>query len=113
MSLVTPQEALREAVGRAGSQAALARICGVKQPSVWAWLKQGKTLPAEHVLGVESATGISRHRLRPDLYPPGELSHPPLPSDAEGLSLSKPAPAGPYNRGGKLQPKAVLGEPVR
>lgn len=47
----------------------MARICGVRQPSVWAWLRGGKSLPAEHVLKVEAATGVSRHELRPDIYP--------------------------------------------
>ena len=42
---------------------------GVSQPTVWAWLKQGKMLPAEFVLKTEAETGISRHDLRPDLYP--------------------------------------------
>lgn len=65
-------EALKLAVKEAGSQLAFANICGVKQPSVWAWLKNGKSLPAEHVLTVERATGVSRHDLRPDIYPETE-----------------------------------------
>lgn len=65
----TPLGALETAVEKIGSQAALARLCGVKQPSVWHWLKNSQRLPAEHVLAVEAATGISRHELRPDIYP--------------------------------------------
>jgi len=65
----TPFEALKAAVNRAGSQSAFARICGVSQPSVWKWLQSGKRLPAEHVLKVEAELGVSRHVLRPDLYP--------------------------------------------
>jgi DNA-binding transcriptional regulator YdaS (Cro superfamily) len=65
---VSPTEALAAAVERAGSQSAFARICGVGQPAVWKWL-QGKHLPAEHVLTAERETGVSRHLLRPDLYP--------------------------------------------
>jgi DNA-binding transcriptional regulator YdaS (Cro superfamily) len=68
---LTPLEALNLAVTRIGSQAALARLCDVKQPSVWHWLNESKQLPAEHVLKVEAATGVSRHDLRPDLYPRG------------------------------------------
>lgn len=30
---------------------------------------RGLPLPAEYVLATERATGISRHDLRPDLYP--------------------------------------------
>lgn len=61
--------ALQRAVDKVGSQSAFARLIGVSQPTVWAWLKDGKTLPAEFVLTVESATDISRHELRPDIYP--------------------------------------------
>jgi DNA-binding transcriptional regulator YdaS (Cro superfamily) len=66
---VAPYEALMLAVEMAGSQSELARICDVGQPTVWKWLQSSKRLPAEHVLAVEAATGISRHLLRPDIYP--------------------------------------------
>ncbi|WP_137681152.1 transcriptional regulator [Aurantiacibacter suaedae] len=66
----TPYEALRKATEIAGSQTAFANICGVGQPAVWKWLQSAKRLPAEHVLKVEAATGVSRHDLRPDIYPP-------------------------------------------
>ena len=36
-------------------------------------ISQWKQVPAERVLDVERATGISRHDLRPDLYPPEEV----------------------------------------
>lgn len=53
-----------------GNQSALARICGVSQPTVWGWFNKGRgILPGEYVLAVERATGVSRHVLRPDLYP--------------------------------------------
>ena len=32
-------------------------------------ISQWKQVPAERVLDVEQATGVSRHRLRPDIYP--------------------------------------------
>lgn len=35
-------------------------------------VSQWKQVPAERVLDVERATGVSRHRLRPDLYPAPE-----------------------------------------
>ncbi|NLS26209.1 hypothetical protein S2M10_11900 [Sphingomonas sp. S2M10] len=71
----TPSEALQQAINIAGSQSAFARLVGVTQPSVWTWIRRSKPLPAEHVLKVEAATGVSRHDLRPDLYPrePGQL----------------------------------------
>lgn len=41
----------------------------VSQPTVWRWINQSKQLPPQHVLAAESATGVSRHDLRPDIYP--------------------------------------------
>ncbi|MEO7469479.1 MAG: YdaS family helix-turn-helix protein [Sphingobium limneticum] len=69
---LTPFEALKEALSRACSQANLAAMCGVGQPAVSKWLQSGKRLPADYVLAVEAATGVSRHLLRPDIYPLSE-----------------------------------------
>lgn len=69
MGDVSQLHALQIATHRAGSQAALGRICGRTQPTVWHWLNRAKRLPAQHVLQVEEATGVSRHALRPDIYP--------------------------------------------
>jgi DNA-binding transcriptional regulator YdaS (Cro superfamily) len=69
MTASTPFESLQAAVSEAGSQSALARICGVSQAAVWRWLQSEKPLPAQHVLAVEDATKISKHLLRPDIYP--------------------------------------------
>lgn len=63
-----PNSALAEAVKRAGSQAALAKAIGVTQQTVSNWLK-AKTA-AEYVLAIERETDVSRHLLRPDIYPP-------------------------------------------
>ncbi|WP_082794858.1 transcriptional regulator [Sphingomonas sanguinis] len=60
---------LAEAVRAAGNQTAFGRLIGKRQSSVREWLKNDRPLPAEHVLAIEEATGISRHRLRPDIYP--------------------------------------------
>lgn len=65
----TPAAALKAAVAVVGGQSAMARLLGLAQTSVWAWIHREKSLPAEHVLTVEAETGISRHDLRPDLYP--------------------------------------------
>lgn len=64
-------EALRRAKDIIGSEAALADVVGVKQPSVNYILRSGKKVPAEWCLPVERATDgkVSRHELRPDLYP--------------------------------------------
>lgn len=45
-------------------------MIGVTQQAVFKWLRDGKHLPAEHVLTVERETGVAKERLRPDLYPP-------------------------------------------
>ena len=64
----TPNQALKTAVEIAGSQSALGRVLGVTQRAVWRWVSEGKHLPAQHVLAVEKATGVSKELLRPDLF---------------------------------------------
>lgn len=65
----TPFEALMTAVDKAGSQAEIARIAGVSPTAVWKWVQSSKRVPPEFVLKIEAATGVSRHDLRPDIYP--------------------------------------------
>ena len=55
---------LTEAIRTAGGVSELARRLGIAQPSVSNWSR----VPAERVLAVEAATGITRARLRPDLF---------------------------------------------
>ncbi|MDA9434430.1 molecular chaperone TorD family protein [Bradyrhizobium sp. CCBAU 51627] len=55
---------LNLAIGAAGGVAQLARKIGIAQPSVSNWSR----IPAERVIAVEAATGVSREILRPDLY---------------------------------------------
>lgn len=63
------KEALLDACKAVGGQSALARKLGMKsQGSVSDWIAAGR-VPAERVLAIESVSGVSRHRLRPDLYP--------------------------------------------
>lgn len=52
----TSQEELRKKLG----------IQGTGTISKW----EARKVPAERVLDVERVTGISRHILRPDIYPP-------------------------------------------
>jgi len=58
---------LDRAISEAGSGVALAKIAGVTPMAVSYWKVRG--VPAHQVLTIESATGVSRHELRPDLYP--------------------------------------------
>jgi TorA maturation chaperone TorD len=55
---------LDRAIDAAGGVAQLARKIGVAQPSVSNWNR----VPAQRVIAVEAATGVSRKQLRPDLY---------------------------------------------
>ena len=77
-----PVLALQAAIDIVGSQAKMSRLLGVTQPTVWRWLNvQGgmthlNTAGENIVLKVEAATGISRHDLRPDIYPREPIPHP-------------------------------------
>jgi DNA-binding transcriptional regulator YdaS (Cro superfamily) len=62
-------ESLKRAVQIYGSQSATARGLGVSQAAVWKWCHGKVALPPQHVLAVEAATGVSKHDLRPDIYP--------------------------------------------
>jgi TorA maturation chaperone TorD len=61
---------LARAIDKAGGVAELARKIGIAQPSVSNWSR----VPAQRVIAVEAATGISRRELRPDLYDESELA---------------------------------------
>ncbi|RJX81292.1 chaperone [Pseudomonas sp. LS-2] len=61
------QTPLDRAIAEAGSGAALAKIVGVTPMAVSYWKVRG--VPAHQVLSIESATGVPRHDLRPDIYP--------------------------------------------
>ena len=54
-----------KAIKAAGGVNALARLLKVKSSSICSW----RRVPPMRVLPVEKLTGISRHDLRPDLYP--------------------------------------------
>jgi len=68
---------LRRAIAAAGGQAALARSLAelthkpIRQGHVWGWLNRGQVLPAEYVIPIEQiiASKVTRHELRPDIYP--------------------------------------------
>ena len=62
-------QALIKCRDAAGSDSALARDLGVPQPTMWRWINQSKQLPAEYVLTAERLYGVSKHDLRPDIYP--------------------------------------------
>lgn len=66
---LSPVEAVIKALG---GPSAAARALGISKPSVvMNWRTRGQ-VPAERVLEIETATGISRHELRPDIFGPAE-----------------------------------------
>lgn len=58
---------LETAIDRLGGQKVLAQRIGVSRQAIAKWVR-GK-VPPTRVLTVERETGISRHVLRPDIYP--------------------------------------------
>jgi TorA maturation chaperone TorD len=72
---------LEEAIRVAGGVGALAHKIGISQPSISNWSR----VPAERLLAVEAATGVSRATLRPDLY--GE--HPAMIGDVEDVDAAR------------------------
>jgi DNA-binding transcriptional regulator YdaS (Cro superfamily) len=59
---------MQAAADVARSKSELARRIGVTHTAIYKWIKRGRP-PAARVLAIESATGVSRHELRPDIYP--------------------------------------------
>jgi TorA maturation chaperone TorD/DNA-binding transcriptional regulator YdaS (Cro superfamily) len=57
-----PDRGLQEALSAVGGVTELARQIGISQPVVSNWIR----IPAERVVAVEAATGITRVALRPD-----------------------------------------------
>ena len=69
--------ALRQAIRHhLRSQVAVARAVGVSPQAVSEILRRGRRVPAEWCLPLETATAgaITRHDLRPDLYPENKES---------------------------------------
>jgi DNA-binding transcriptional regulator YdaS (Cro superfamily) len=62
-------EVFRDVVATAGGQSAFARAVGTSQQRVSYRLLRGMGVPVELVLKTERAFGVSRHLLRPDIYP--------------------------------------------
>lgn len=84
---MTRFEALIACREAAGSESQMARDLDVSQPTVWRWINQSKQLPAEHVLTAERLYYVSRHDLRPDIYP---RDYPPAP-DARFYGVDRDA----------------------
>lgn len=57
-------EICEQAKEAAGGPSKLAKALGITSQAVSQW----RRMPAEYVLEVEKITGISRHKLRPDVF---------------------------------------------
>jgi DNA-binding transcriptional regulator YdaS (Cro superfamily) len=66
---LTRYEALIACRDAAGSDSQMARDLGVPQSTMWRWINQSKQLHHSYVLRAEHLYGVSRHDLRPDIYP--------------------------------------------
>ncbi|UUE38278.1 helix-turn-helix domain-containing protein [Pectobacterium aroidearum] len=58
---------LDNAIQLAGSASKLSAVLGISKMSVSLWKRNG--VPADRVLAIYNATGVTPHELRPDLYP--------------------------------------------
>lgn len=91
--------AFERAVAAAGSQSELARLIGCTPANIHQLLKARRLLTARFVIPAETATGVSRHELRPDLYPREEDTSPPRnpaqhPAAQPSAPATTPQPAG-------------------
>lgn len=58
-------KAMKRIIDAAGGPAKLAKYFKISRSAVSQW----ERVPVDRVLGIEELSGISRHELRPDIYP--------------------------------------------
>ena len=58
-------EIVSRAASKVGSFSELARRLGIRRNAFYRW----RQVPANRVIPLEKISGISRHDIRPDLYP--------------------------------------------
>ena len=63
-------EALQQFFSGRGMRVHLAKELGITPGAISQWAQ----VPADRVLDVERITGVSRHRLRPDVFGPAPVS---------------------------------------
>lgn len=90
--------AFERAIAAAGSQSELARKVGCTPANLHQLLKARRLLTARFVIPAEKATGVSRHDLRPDLYPREDTPPAPQPPTAQHPAAHPSAPASPPPR---------------
>ena len=57
-----------KAIEAAGGAVRVSKMFNVTPEAVRQWALKGRRIPAECVLSIEAASGVSRHQLRPDVY---------------------------------------------
>lgn len=65
LAMTDRKEALKRAIDAVGGLAKLAEPLGITMQAISQW----DEVPPLRVLAVERVSGVSRHELRPDLYP--------------------------------------------
>lgn len=66
---LTPHEALRLCLNKAGSQEKLGLELGCSQTAIWKMVHSSRRMSHQFVLIAERAFDVPRHLLRPDIYP--------------------------------------------
>jgi DNA-binding transcriptional regulator YdaS (Cro superfamily) len=103
---MTPVEAFAEAIRRVATQEAFATGVGTSQQRISYLVTRKRPLPGELVIAAEHLTGVSRHDLRPDLYPHDAASSAPSPM---GGVVTPSAPIVACDRSGILHSDAARG----
>ncbi len=67
--MTTEQQALERARRAAGSWYALHKALNVSKQTIYNWRDNGRVADPTKVLEIERRFGVSRHELRPDIYP--------------------------------------------
>lgn len=76
------------------SQTKAAAAFGTSQQNLSKLIRHGRMCPPTHVLKVEAATGISKHDLRPDIYPrDGAPAFPGVAKAGAGAGEGGPTPS--------------------
>ena len=60
---------MRQIIKELGGFRKAAEALNIPRTSLHRWVKS-KSIPPHRVLAVERITGVPRHELRPDIYPP-------------------------------------------
>ena len=71
---MTPENAFKEALRIAGSQAALAEGVGKRQPAISKRLRGNCRAEPSEAIAIEHSTGVPRHLLCPDIFDPEPIS---------------------------------------